>query len=236
MGFALQDRGALFNLDPQSPDSLAGRKRPFHTIIPGFIERGDQHIGFGIMGGMNQPLAHAQFVSNLVDYHMNIQEALSTARFTVSHVPAHLGCNIVIESRVPADVRDQLTRMGHIFDVRGAYSTAMGRGQAVLDDSSTHVHYGAPIPAPTAPPSPSLRPYHSLLAIRFPRTELFVPQRLRGQNAGRGVRRIERGQQRNPDGNDSHQKAVGNARSKRQRVDGVNLGRQVNEVIMAARP
>ena len=157
-GFALQDRGALFNLDPQSPDSLAGRKRPFHTIIPGFIERGDQHIGFGIMGGMNQPLAHAQFVSNLVDYHMNIQEALSTARFTVSHVPAHLGCNVVIESRVPADVRGQLTRMGHIFDVRGAYSTAMGRGQAVLDDSSTHVHYGASSPRADGSAEPETPP------------------------------------------------------------------------------
>ena len=143
MGFALQDRGALFNLDPQSPDALAGHKRPFHTIIPGFMQKGGRHIGFGIMGGMNQPLAHAQFVSNFVDYRMNIQEALSTARFTVSR---HLGCNIVIESRVPAEVRDQLTQMGHILDVRRAYSTAMGRGQAVLTDTSGTVHYGASDP------------------------------------------------------------------------------------------
>ena len=76
MGFALQDRGGLFSLDPKSPNALAGSKRPFHTIIPAFMEHGAQHIGFGIMGGMNQPLAHAQFVSNIVDYHMNIQEAL----------------------------------------------------------------------------------------------------------------------------------------------------------------
>ena len=76
LGFALQNRGALFTLDPKSPNALAGRKRPFHTIIPGFMERGAEHIGFGIMGGMNQPLAHAQFVSNVVDYHMNIQAAL----------------------------------------------------------------------------------------------------------------------------------------------------------------
>jgi len=72
MGFALQDRGALFSLDPDSPNVLAPRKRPFHTIIPAFMEKGDQHIGFGIMGGPNQPLAHAQFVSNIVDYGMNI--------------------------------------------------------------------------------------------------------------------------------------------------------------------
>ncbi|HVH89374.1 MAG TPA: gamma-glutamyltransferase family protein, partial [Terriglobales bacterium] len=62
MGFPLQNRGALFMLEPGHPNILAGHKRPFHTIIPAFIEKGDQHIGFGIMGGFNQPLAHAQFV------------------------------------------------------------------------------------------------------------------------------------------------------------------------------
>jgi gamma-glutamyltranspeptidase/glutathione hydrolase len=142
-GFVLQDRGALFSLDPKSPDALAGRKRPFHTIIPGFMENGTQHIGFGIMGGMNQPLAHAQFVSNIVDYHMNVQAALSEPRFTVS---GKLGCNIVIESRVPADVRQQLSSMGHELDVRKSYSTSMGRGQAVVNDSAKGVHLGASDP------------------------------------------------------------------------------------------
>jgi gamma-glutamyltranspeptidase / glutathione hydrolase len=140
MGFALQDRGALFSLDPSSPNALAPRKRPFHTIIPAFMEHGDEHIGFGIMGGANQPLAHAQFVSNVVDYGMNIQEAMETARFTVS---PKRGCNIVIESRVSPEVRQKLTSMGHQLDVRREYTTAMGRGQAVLHDSKTKVNYGA---------------------------------------------------------------------------------------------
>ena len=140
MGFALQDRGALFSLDAASPNALAPRKRPFHTIIPAFMEHGDQHIGFGIMGGANQPLAHAQFVSNVVDYGMNIQEAMENARFTVS---PQRGCNIVIESRVPLEVRQKLSAMGHELDVRNAYSTAMGRGQAVLHDSKSKVNYGA---------------------------------------------------------------------------------------------
>ncbi len=140
MGFALQDRGALFSLDAASPNALAPRKRPFHTIIPAFMEHGDEHIGFGIMGGANQPLAHAQFVSNVVDYGMNIQEAMENARFTVS---PQRGCHIVIESRVPLEVRQKLSAMGHQFDVRNAYSTAMGRGQAVLHDSKTKVNYGA---------------------------------------------------------------------------------------------
>ena len=142
-GFVLQDRGGLFSLDPKSPNALAGRKRPFHTIIPGFMERGTQHIGFGIMGGMNQPLAHAQFVSNVVDYHMNIQAAMEEARFTVS---SQLGCNILIESRVPPETLQQLTAMGHVLNVRKQYSTTMGRGQAVLHDSATGINYGASEP------------------------------------------------------------------------------------------
>ena len=143
MGFVLHNRGGLFTLDSKSPNALAGRKRPFHTIIPAFMQNGDQHIGFGIMGGMNQPLAHAQFVSNVVDYRMNIQAAMEEARFTVD---TKLGCNIVIESRVTPPSIDQLTKMGHVLEVRKEYSTTMGRGQAVLHDSATHVNFGASDP------------------------------------------------------------------------------------------
>jgi gamma-glutamyltranspeptidase/glutathione hydrolase len=157
MGFVLQDRGALFSLDPSSGNVLAPRKRPFHTIIPAFMERGDQHIGFGIMGGANQPLAHAQFVSNVVDYGMNIQAALENARFTVS---PERGCNIRIESRIKPDVLQKLSAMGHKLEVQKEYSTAMGRGQAVLHDSNAKVNYGASDPRadgsaePEPPPVP----------------------------------------------------------------------------------
>ena len=157
MGFVLQNRGGLFVLDPANPNALAPRKRPFHTIIPAFMERGDQHLGFGIMGGANQPLAHAQFVSNIVDYGMNIQQAVENARFTVS---PQRGCHIVIESRVPADVRQKLTDKGHQFTVHQEYTTAMGRGQAVLHDSKTGINYGASDPRtdgsaePEPPPLP----------------------------------------------------------------------------------
>ena len=140
MGFALQNRGALFSLDSSHPNALAPRKRPFHTIIPAFMERGNQHIGFGIMGGPNQPLAHAQFVSNVADYGMNIQAALEAARFTVS---SRRGCNILIESRVKSETLQQLSGMGHQLEVRKEYSTAMGRGQAVMHDLQSQVNYGA---------------------------------------------------------------------------------------------
>src|ERR1700756_4132215 len=143
MGFVLQNRGALFSLDASHPNALAPHKRPFHTIIPAFMERGDRHIGFGIMGGANQPLAHAQFVSNVVDYGMNIQAALENARFTVSHKG---GCNILIESRVKPEVLEKLSAMGHQLEIRKEYSSTMGRGQAVLHDSRTGVNYGASDP------------------------------------------------------------------------------------------
>jgi len=140
MGFVLQSRGALFSLDPSHPNALAPRKRPFHTIIPAFMERGDQHIGFGIMGGANQPLAHAQFVSNVVDYGMNIQAAMENARFTVGE---RVGRSILLESRVKPEVAQQLSAMGHNLESVGDFSTSMGRGQAVLHDSRSKVNYGA---------------------------------------------------------------------------------------------
>ena len=142
MGFVLQNRGALFMLDPSKPDALAGHKRPFHTIIPAFMERGDDHIGFGIMGGANQPLAHAQFVSNVVDYGMNLQAAMETARFTVRS-NFNIGCNLMIEDRVPAEVRQQLTAMGHQLDVRGDFSLYMGRGQAIDHNTKSGLNFAA---------------------------------------------------------------------------------------------
>lgn len=143
MGFALQNRGAMFSLDPKSPNALSGRKRPFHTIIPAFMQRGDEHIGFGIMGGLNQPLAHAQFVSNVVDYHMNIQAAMEEPRFTDRQ---QLGCRIVIESRVTPDTIQALTRMGHVLQVHTDYTTLMGRGQAILHNTETGINFGASDP------------------------------------------------------------------------------------------
>ena len=142
MGFALQNRGALFMLDPSKPDALAPRKRPFHTIIPAFMEHGDDHIGFGIMGGANQPLAHAQFVSNVVDYGMNLQAAMETARFTVRD-NFDLSCKILIEDRVPAEIRQQLSDRGHQLVIRGDFSLFMGRGQAIDHNTRSGMNFAA---------------------------------------------------------------------------------------------
>jgi gamma-glutamyltranspeptidase / glutathione hydrolase len=142
-GFALQNRGALFTLDSQSPNILAGHKRPLHTIIPAFMSKGEVRIAFGIMGGWNQSQAHAQFVSNLVDHKMNIQAALEAPRFTKITFE---GCDVEIEDRVPAAVRDELTAKGHKLKVHKGFSAEVGGGQAVMRDFSTGINYGASDP------------------------------------------------------------------------------------------
>lgn len=142
-GFHLQNRGSGFGVDPSHPNVVGPRKRPFHTIIPGFMQHGDDHIAFGIMGGANQPLAHAQFVSNVVDYGMNLQEALEAPRFTKSQAS---GCDVRIESRVGNGVVGELKKSGHQVEVRGAFSDTMGRGNVVRWNSRTRVFTGASDP------------------------------------------------------------------------------------------
>ncbi len=144
LGFLLHDRGKNFSLEAGSPNLIAGGKRPSHTIIPGFMEKGDQHIGFGIMGGSNQAMAHAQFVSNIADYGMNVQQAMETARFRKTGAP---GCDVRIEGRVPAAAIQRLLRLGHQVQTVAPYDSAVtGRGQAILFNSSTKVKYGASDP------------------------------------------------------------------------------------------
>ena len=142
-GFVLQNRGGLFDLDPALPNALAPRKRPFHTIIPAFMEKDDVHMGFGIMGGLNQAQAHAQFVSNVVDHGMNIQAAMEAPRFTRR---LFTSCEVQIENRIPAEIRDALMKRGHEIKVMGDFSGNMGGGQAVIHNSATGVNYGASDP------------------------------------------------------------------------------------------
>ncbi len=156
MGFLLHDRAGGFVLDPGHPNALGPRKRPFHTIIPGFLEHGTQHIGFGIMRGINQAQAQAQFVSNLVDHGMNIQLALEAPRFTKVDLG---GCDLRIEGRVPESVRDELTKLGHRLLVVGDYSGWMGGGQAVLHDSAANVNYAASSPRKDGAAIPEPDPY-----------------------------------------------------------------------------
>ena len=143
-GFVLHNRGGLFTLEASQPNVLAGRKRPVHTIIPAFMQRGDVRIAFGIMGGWNQAQAHAQFVSNVVDFGMNVQGALDAPRFSKETFP---GCDVNLESRIPDATLKELAAMGHAIVMRGDYSsTRMGSGQAVQRDFAKRVNFGASDP------------------------------------------------------------------------------------------
>jgi gamma-glutamyltranspeptidase/glutathione hydrolase len=135
MGFMLQNRGALFTLKPGQPNTIAGRKRPLHTIIPAFMQKGETRIGFGIMGGWNQAQAHAQFVADVADFGMTIQQALEAGRFTK---PTFEGCDVEIEAAAPAPV---------------------GYGQAVLFDRASGVKFGASDPRHDGEAIPAPAPY-----------------------------------------------------------------------------
>ncbi len=140
LGFSFHNRGAGFQLTPGLPNSLAGHKRPLHTIIPAFMEKGDIHIGFGIMGGWNQAQAHAQFVANVVDYGMNVQSALEQPRFTKDTFE---GCDVQMEETVPAEIRAGLTQRGHQVQLLEPFSFFVGQGAAVVRDSSREVNFAA---------------------------------------------------------------------------------------------
>jgi gamma-glutamyltranspeptidase/glutathione hydrolase len=141
-GYALQNRGGLFSLERGHPNALAPHKRPLHTIIPAFLQKGDTRIAFGIMGGWNQSQAHAQFVSNVVDFGMNIQGALEAARFTKGNFD---GCDLSMETRISPAVMKELEAMGHEIKTVGPYSGSMGGGQAVMSVAGG-VHFGASDP------------------------------------------------------------------------------------------
>jgi gamma-glutamyltranspeptidase / glutathione hydrolase len=158
-GFSFHNRGAGFDMTPGKPNSLAGRKRPLHTIIPAFMRKGDLSIGFGIMGGWNQSQAHAQFVANVVDFGMNVQMALEAARFTKATFE---GCDVQMETRVAEAVRQELARRGHVISPLTGFSGAMGNGEAVMRDAKRGVNFAGSDPRtdgaaiPEQPVTPAL--------------------------------------------------------------------------------
>ncbi len=157
-GFHLHNRAGLFEFEEGHPNALAPKKRPFHTIIPALMEKENTRIGFGIMGGLNQAQAHAQFVSNIVDHGMNMQLALEAPRFTKLNFG---GCDVMIENRVPVTTREALTAKGHRLEVQGDFSGWMGGGQAVMRDYDAKINSAASSPRKDGAAIPEPDPYFS---------------------------------------------------------------------------
>ena len=147
LGFVLQDRGEMFSLDAGHANAYAPGKRPFHTIIPGFITKnGKPWISFGVMGGDMQPQGHAQVIINLIDFKMNLQEAGDAPRMyhTGSSEPTGEqmtnGGVLSLENGFRWEEIQKLLSMGHRIEWNlGGY----GGYQAIMWDDKNKVWYGA---------------------------------------------------------------------------------------------
>nr|MCR5824979.1 gamma-glutamyltransferase family protein [Oscillospiraceae bacterium] len=125
-GISLQNRGANFSLDPASDNVLAGGKRSYHTIIPGFLLKDGEAVGpFGVMGAFMQPQGHVQLIVNTLDYHMNPQEALDAPRIQWTG-----GKHVQLERAAAPALAAELAARGHEVEVIDD-SIAMGRGQVI---------------------------------------------------------------------------------------------------------
>lgn len=125
-GIALHNRGSGFSLDPASENCLAPGKKPYHTIIPGFLSQGGEAVGpFGVMGAFMQPQGHLQVVSNLVDFGMNPQQALDAPRWQWL-----CGRQIELEQGFSGDLARELLRRGHQVSLP-VEDTRFGRGQII---------------------------------------------------------------------------------------------------------
>lgn len=147
LGFVLQDRGEGFSLEPGHPNALAPGKRPFHTIIPGFVTRdGQPWLSFGVMGGAMQPQGQVQVLVNLIDFGMNLQQAGDAPRAYHEGSPEPDGVSamaeggvLFLESQFEPQTRERLRALGHHLATGGHY----GGYQAIMRDSATGLLTGA---------------------------------------------------------------------------------------------
>jgi gamma-glutamyltranspeptidase/glutathione hydrolase len=147
LGFMFQDRGELFSLDPNSANVYAAGKRPFHTIIPGFVMKdGQPFLAFGLMGGDMQPQGHVQVLTNIIDFGMNVQEAGDAARWYHSGNAEPTGepstgiGSVEMETGFSPEVKATLEKRG--YKVKPG-TGAFGGYQAIMFDAKNHVYWGA---------------------------------------------------------------------------------------------
>ncbi|WP_420007703.1 gamma-glutamyltransferase [Xanthomonas sacchari] len=149
LGFILQDRGEMFVLQKDHPNGYAPGKRPFQTIIPAFVTKdGKPWLSFGVMGGAMQPQGHVQILMNLIDFHMNLQEAGDAPRIqhdgstepTGQATAMRDGGELNLETGFSYETIRALMRKGHrVIFADGPY----GGYQAIARDPDSGVYYGA---------------------------------------------------------------------------------------------
>ncbi|QKZ13283.1 gamma-glutamyltransferase [Spirosoma sp. KUDC1026] len=146
LGFVLHNRGTSFNLKPDHANVYAPGKRPFTTIIPGFVLKdGQPFLSFGVMGGAMQPQGHLQVLCNIIDFGMNVQEAGDAARFSHSGSSEPIGTvmqdggRLALESGISPAVRASLEKLGHKL----APTDFFGGYQAIQWDTTNKIYWGA---------------------------------------------------------------------------------------------
>lgn len=139
-GICLQNRGAGFVADPNHPNALAPGKRPFHTIIPAMIlQDGQPWLCYGVMGGDMQAQGHVQVAINMIDFDMNVQEALEAPRYRILG-----GRRVQLERTIASEVRHELAAQCHALEPHSQVSPGppYGGGQAILIDHARGVLQG----------------------------------------------------------------------------------------------
>ncbi len=138
-GIVLQNRGHSFSLDPHHPNRLEPHKRPMHTIIPAMVFKDGRFLmSFGVMGGDMQPQGHAQFLINLIDFKMNLQEGVDAPR--IRHIQ---GKEVYLEEGISSKAASALRERGHhIIDALPSVNQ-VGGGQAIYLDRAQNVLLGA---------------------------------------------------------------------------------------------
>ena len=142
-GIVFQNRGTGFSLNPDHPNRLEPRKRPFHTIIPAMVFKdGQLLLSFGVMGGAIQPQGHVQVLVNLFDLGMGLQEAIDAPRFRFMS-----GKTLLLEEELSASTIQKLIAMGHVRGTPpGILRSSMGGGQAIMIDPVSKTLMGASDP------------------------------------------------------------------------------------------
>jgi gamma-glutamyltranspeptidase/glutathione hydrolase len=134
-GISLQNRGAGFVLQPGHPNEVAGGKRPYHTIIPGFVTRnGQPYAAFGVMGGPIQPPGHVQTLVRLIDYGMNPQAVLDAPRWKVN-----ADGSLDLESSAAPELRAGLIALGHRMESVPDSYMDFGAGQFIVKTDDGYV-------------------------------------------------------------------------------------------------
>jgi gamma-glutamyltranspeptidase/glutathione hydrolase len=131
-GILMHNRGSFFSLDERHPNRLEGGKRPFHTIIPGMVLAGGRPVlAFGTMGGEGQPQTQSALLTRILDLGYAIQAAIDAPRWLWGRSWGSVSRDLLLESRIPGDVAQDLARRGHSVRRVEAWSDAMGHAQAI---------------------------------------------------------------------------------------------------------